>query len=519
MSEPNAVARPITTSRDTSSRPRVAANPFDVLPANLFNIFTTQGHGTLQRHYMAILLRIYTLAEFNRFGLTREVVVGEIVDYLKTVDPEDLTAIGAEEDTDGGERDYAGYLLRRLVDTGWLEREQSADYTEFIVLPDYAFTLLEALRTIQEQKPKEFTGQLYAAHQLLTSEGDDFSPALALTQAYENVRQVVRGLNELNQNIRRYTERATRNQATGERVSVPELLRLQYEDYAQALGPAYHALKTSDHVSRYRRDIVVRLQAWQMDDDWLNRTADELAVQGRRTPGQAVEEVGHIMRFVVQQLEGLDPLLDEIDRRHAGYLRTSLRQVRYQLVNAEGSFRERLVVLGQQLAALMDEGEAWLLDEMPSLQAPGVHAPDVNSFYTPPRRRAPFVPEPVVMPLLDPDDADTLRALTLEEISQAMTPGKVDGYVQSLFNGHRRIHVRDLPRDLLDDLPWLIHVIAYGNHPDTRYGVEPLAGEPVRIGVCKVRPFELVKDGVALGGHRQAHVVDARSRGSQAGLG
>ena len=470
-----------------------AANPFDVLPGNLFNVFSTQGHGNLQCHYMAILLRIYALAEFNRFGLTREVVVAEIIDYLKAVDPDELAAIGSEEDEDGSERDYASYLLRRLVDAGWLEREQSADYTEFIVLPDYAFTLLEALRTIQEQKPKEFTGQLYAAHKLLTSEGDDFSPALALTQAYENVRQVVRGLNELNQNIRRYTDRATCSPVTGERASVPELLRLQYEDYAKALGPTYHALKTSDHVSRYRRDIVMRLQGWQTDDDWLNQTAAELVVQGRRTPGQAAEEIGHITRFIVQQLEGLDPLLEEIDRRHAGYLRTSLRQVRYQLVNAEGSFRERLVVLGRQLAALAEEGETWLPDEMPTLQTPGLHTPDVNSFYTPPRRRAPFAPDPVVMPLLDPDDADLLRALTLDEISQVITPDRVDGYVQGLFNGHRRIHVQDLPTELFDDLPWLIYVVAYGNHPDTRYGLEPLPGEPLHLGACRVRPFELVK--------------------------
>ena len=54
-------------------------------------------------------------------------------------------------------------------------------------------------------------------------------------------------------------------------------------------------------------------------------------------PAQAADEIGHIMRFTIHQLEGLDPLLDEIDRRHAQYLRTSLRQVRYQLVNAEGS--------------------------------------------------------------------------------------------------------------------------------------------------------------------------------------
>ena len=62
----------------------MATNPFDVLPPNLFNLFSTQGYLTLQRHYMAILLRLYSLAEFNRFGLTRESVIAEIVDYLKT---------------------------------------------------------------------------------------------------------------------------------------------------------------------------------------------------------------------------------------------------------------------------------------------------------------------------------------------------------------------------------------------------------------------------------------------------
>ena len=58
-------------------------NPFDILPANLFNILGTRGHSDWQRHYLAVLLRIYELAEFNRFGLTREQVIAEMVDYLK----------------------------------------------------------------------------------------------------------------------------------------------------------------------------------------------------------------------------------------------------------------------------------------------------------------------------------------------------------------------------------------------------------------------------------------------------
>ena len=58
-------------------------NPFDILPVNLFNLFGSQA-GELQRHYVAVLLRIYEMAEFNRFGLMREDVVAAIVNYINS---------------------------------------------------------------------------------------------------------------------------------------------------------------------------------------------------------------------------------------------------------------------------------------------------------------------------------------------------------------------------------------------------------------------------------------------------
>jgi len=470
------------------------ANPFDVLPSNLFNPFGTQGT-TLQRHYMAILVRLYGLAEFNRFGLTREIVISEIVDYLRSVDVEqDVAAemIAADEPAMRSitgqltEQDYAAYLLRRLAETGWIEREQHADYSETIILPDYAFTLLEALRSIQEQKPREFTGQLYTAHQLVVAnKNKDFSPVLAITQAYENVRQVVRGLSELNHNIRRYIERATRGRGPA------ELLQLQFDDYAQTLGHAYHALKTSDHVSRYRRDIIARLRAWERNAEWLADTAAELAAQGRLTPAQAEQEIHGYIRFIVDQLESLDPLLEEIDRRHAQYLRTSLRQIRYQLVSADGSFKDRLVSLARRLADLQAAGAVELPEDMPGPQLQPVRAPDQNSFYTPPQRRDPFTTTIVAAPALTPNELTALRRATLQDVVQALTPDKVNRYVLSFFNGHSSIHVSDLPPDLLDDLQRLTTIIAYGHHPEVKYGVAAVDGEPIEIGPYRVEPFQL----------------------------
>lgn len=475
------------------------SNPFDILPANLFNLFSTQGYTSLQRHYMALLLRIYTLAEFNRFGLGRETVIAEIVDYLKGAGAEaDVAAEMREQpeaapavlfDPDANLSNYAAYLLRRLAESGWIEREQHADYSETITLPDYAFTLLEALRSIQEQKPREFTGQLYTAHQLLTSAATnkDFSPALAVTQAYENVRQVARGLSELNQNIRRYVERATRQK------EVADLLHLQFDDYARTLGPAYHALKTSDHVSRYRRDIINQVQTWQLDEGWLSGAAEEMATQSRLTPAQAEGEIGAALQFIVHQLEALDPLLEDIDQRHAQYLRTSLRQIRYQLGSADGSFKERLATLARSLVSLIDEGQEELPEAAPGLLLYPVDLPDAHSFYTPPQRRAPFQPEIVILPVLNPDELAALRALTLQDVSQAFSPEKVNRRVLGFFNGHSMLHVSELPADILDDLHWLTTIVAYAHHPEVSYGLEVTGGEPVQVGLYRVAPFALVK--------------------------
>lgn len=484
-------------------------NPFDILPANLFNIFSTQGYISLQRHYIAILLRIYALTEFNRFGLTREVVIAEIIDYLKNAGAETEVAaqMSAEDNGNGSSpprpggrqsaQEYASYLLRRLDESGWIEREQHADYTETIILPNYAFTLLEAFRTIEEQKPREFSGQLYTAHQLLTaaSDRDDFSPALAITQAFENVRQVVRGLNELNQNIRRYIERATRAQdpSTGAKSSVSDLLHLQFDDYAETLGPTYHALKTSDHVSRYRRDIVNQLQGWQLDNDWLDRAAEELAAQGKLTPAQASEEITRSMQFIIHQLEGLDPLLEDIDHRHAQYLRTSLRQIRYQLVSADGSFKDRLVNLAKHLDALQEEGESLLPEDAPGLQRHPIHQPDLRSYYTPPQNRGAFIPAKLSAPTLRLSELAALRAATLQDVTRALTPDKVNRFVLGFFNGHKKLHANELPPDVLHDLQWLTTIIAYAHHPEVAYGIESVDGEPVEVGDYRIVPFELEK--------------------------
>jgi hypothetical protein len=166
------------------------------------------------------------------------------------------------------------------------------------------------------------------------------------------------------------------------------------------------------------------------------------------------------------------------------------------LVSADGSFRDRLVSLAKQLADLQSEGEEWLPDGMPGFQAMPVEQPDRNSYYTPPMKRTPFTPQPVVAPVLDSATIQRLRHVTMQDMGRVITPAKIQTFVNQFFNGHSSLHIKDFPANTFakdDDLPWLIYTIAYGNHPEVNYHLQPLPGEPVSLGPVRVNPFQLVK--------------------------
>jgi hypothetical protein len=84
----------------------------------------------------------------------------------------------------------------------------------------------------------------------------------------------------------------------------------------------------------------------------------------------------------------------------------------------------------------------------------------------------------------------------MQDLGKVITPAKIQAFVGQFFNGHRTLHVGDLPPEAFErpeDLPWLVYTIAYGNHPEVNYNLEPLPGEPVSLGPVWVKPFQLVK--------------------------
>jgi hypothetical protein len=142
-----------------------------------------------------------------------------------------------------------------------------------------------------------------------------------------------------------------------------------------------------------------------------------------------------------------------------------------------------------------------LPEDAPGPRQTPVDAPDGDSFYTMPTARAPFEPEYIHKPMLDPRDAETLRLIALREIGAGITPQRIQQFVSRFFNGHLRLHTTELPPEFFADMQWAIFTLAYGNHPDVQYGVEAADGDPVAIGPYRVQPFELIKLAPGRNGH------------------
>jgi hypothetical protein len=97
------------------------------------------------------------------------------------------------------------------------------------------------------------------------------------------------------------------------------------------------------------------------------------------------------------------------------------------------------------------------------------------------------------LPTLHPDDLFALHAATMQDVTQAFSPDKVNRKVLGFFNGHKRLPLIEIPIEIRGDLHWLTTIIAYAHHPEVSYGLEVVTGEPVRVGDFKVASFDLIR--------------------------
>ncbi|TKI56793.1 hypothetical protein E8L90_15670 [Brevibacillus antibioticus] len=428
---------------------------FDQIPQRLFSVLASPGKIV----FSETLFIIYRLFRRIRF-IPREVVVQEIIDYLsKNLSVDELvTDLG--EDVHGDDRLTAQALLRRLREDEWIDFETLPDYQEYITLRPYAEQILEVLESIRLKERTQYAGYIYSTHAALNAEDSYEQGLIALNEAYNRTSKLMRGLTSLLHNIRHYTEKLISTRTT------KEILEGHFDSYKEEiLDQEYHQLRTSDHVSKYRPQILETIERWANDTSWINDITTDLSLSQEVSKEEAFDFVMERLEFIRSSYFEMDTLLNDIDRRNAQYAKASLERVRYRLNSSEDAvskLKSTLNSISEKIVA--GELNATIEDSIfqTNFKLYPVQTLETSSIYKPREYRKLHESAEIFNDEPNIEDLENAQKRAQQRFSKMMTYKKVEAWIANNMGDINEARASNLRITTTDDLVHLVHLAAWG---------------------------------------------------------
>lgn len=444
---------------------------FRVLPANFFVPLSSQNKTV----YWDCICKLFSVMEHQlSFGVERDVLVDELEYYFDQSAAADL----AEEEFAGTDsRGKANGVLRRLEYYGWLEVETDKSYVQRVNFKEYAVRLMKTLLEIEEGRQMEYQGYIYTIYSLVRGNMDH--PGVVLLQILENTDALITGLKNLNSSIKHYIDELTRHS------TVAEIMNALFNDYiTNIVDKAYHRLLTSDNVSKFRPEIMERLESRSRNRSYVEKAAAELAELQETDTDTARENVYRYLHEILEAFRNMDEILDEINQKNTQYQKAAINRAKFLLSGNEdvrGQLKEILMGIHERMnREQLDLGgiyELEFLDGLVRIYSSGML--DESSLYTPVEGRKEFAPREMVSQ--EPDPAlrrEKLRRLA-EKMEQILSVEKIGRYVDTCLGDRKEMLATQLPLKDTEDFIRIIYVRLYGQRKNMRYGVQPLEEKEV----------------------------------------
>ena len=135
-------------------------------------------------------------------------------------------------------------------------------------------------------------------------------------------------------------------------------------------------MKTSENISYFRTAIIERIERMMESADIMERaTAGYMEVEEVADQDQAYDEVLSMLIDIKSSFYRLDDIIEEIDKKHARYMRSAVMRARFLLAtgnNLEGKLSRIMDLYVQQL----NGGEETNLGELFSLYPQNYISPE-----------------------------------------------------------------------------------------------------------------------------------------------
>lgn len=400
------------------------------------------------------------------FGVEREVLVEELQYYFEQANAASIV----EEEVDGEDnRSKANWMLRRLEYYGWIEIETDKSYVQRVNFKEHAVKIMKTFLEIADGKQIEYQGYIYTIYALVRNKTDN--PGIALLQILENTDLLITGLKNLNSSIKHYIDELTKHK------SVAEIMDALFNDYiTNIVDKAYHRLLTSDNVSKFRPEIMERLESQSKSKSYIERAREEIAGIKEISLEEAEELIYGYIRKIMDAFLNMDDILMEINQKNTLYQRAAINRAKFLLTGNEdvrGQLKEILIGINEKMneenMAIGGIYRIDFLDELVRLYSMSVI--DERSLYSPIEGKKEFRPSK----LEESEPAFELRQEKLrkmiEKMERVLNPEKINQYIRLHMGSKTQLKASELPLSNTEDFVKLIYVRLYGQRNNMEYNI------------------------------------------------
>lgn len=468
---------------------------FDILPADFFKPLTSK----YRQEYADCIMQLFNAFKPEiSYGVSRDIVVKELTDYF---DADDVEMSFDDEIYVYDAREKANGVIAMLKKCGWIEYEQETNHQINVVLCEYAIPVIESMNRVIREEEAEYQGIISQIHASLQNEELYSKPyELIIKGVLENTERLLSELKKLNASIKRHMDRQTND------MGADEILNHFFEYHRNIGSKAYLRMKTSENISYFRTAIIERIERMMESADVMDRAvAGYMEVEEAGDPDQAYDQVVSMLIDIKSSFYRLDDIIEEIDRKHARYMRSAVMRARFLLAtgnNLEGKLSKILDMYVRQLNEEMPIDEKRQLNE--EIQKDEDNIQDLFSLY-PQNYISPeslqTIPVTKKLGTISKFSDDTgmseedrllyKEALRMKNRSR-FSRKNINEYVVNLLNGRDAMPVTEVPVESRRDLIRIIYISIYAGNHSNNYTIKR-SGKQVEMKGYSLPYFDIVK--------------------------
>lgn len=434
---------------------------FKIVPDNFFSLLNSKNKAL----YAGCIIEAFKIYEEGSIlGIDKKIVVEVLSDYLEH-DNEEIVDMDLEDEIEKvTPRDKANFVLRRMEDCGWIDIDVTNDYVEILNFRDYAITFIEALLQIEpsyddyaDNSQKEYRGYIYTIYSLLTNPLN-IEYGVLMEQVYRNTKLFIRELRKLDSRLKDYIKSII------DRSEIKDLMDSLIDYKVELVDRAYHRLKTSDNINKYRLEIVNKLEEFLGSNLIM-----EQITSGYRSlypdHDEAMNKASRDINEIIDVFNSLDDMITEIDSKNRIYINSTIGKIEF-LLKDEDNVPGKINTILKYISDANKKGkvDAAINLVQPIFKLKSFKSVNEASLYTP---RGAYAKPVEQLLLLDKNDITDIRDEFFREYDSIYTEAKVLDFVDShMVNNKLQVSSLINEDSTVDDLLMVIYALIYTNSND-----------------------------------------------------